>query len=273
MSKNQGSLTNIMIMTLRCFPILLRVAPVLSPRVASKACSALFCALLSSYCVLFSSFVAATPMGFCSSMSILHVPPVSDSFKMLRVNTGPVFTQMVDFQIRMNRPMVNFVGDAMGRSTLVAKHDSAISAMISVPGEQPTALISFFNPCVKPCARRQALPRGLKKLSTTSAAEGSIKAALDFERLLAMWAGFCNVDSLSRFHVAIQERASFRTVDPVFTICGKRNRAPKAGLVVHGHLRVTPEFSKGEAGLGVAGVRAGHDSRGLSPIAVYAFSS
>ena len=41
----------------------------------------------------------------------------------------------------------------------------------------------------------------------------------------------------------------------------------------HGHLRVTPDFSKGEAGLGVAGVRTGHDSRGLSPIAVYAFSS
>lgn len=38
----------------------------------------------------------------------------------------------------------------------------------------------------------------------------------------------------------------------------------------HGHLRVTSGFSKGEAGLGVAGVRAGHDSRGLSPVAVYA---
>ena len=44
-------------------------------------------------------------------------------------------------------------------------------------------------------------------------------------------------------------------------------------IVRHRHLRVTPEFSKGEAGLGVAGVQPGHDSRVLSPQQLYTLTT
>jgi hypothetical protein len=271
--KNPASSIDAVVSKFGVLPTLFCVLPVHLSRVAAKTCAALFYAVFSPYCVLFGSLVTATPMGRCGPFGVLDVLPMRDSFKMIWVDAGPDLAKMVDLQALQNRPMADLVRDAVSWPQFTLEKNSPVTSSISIPSEQPASRCALADFSIESGFHRRTVPATLMEFCATTAAESTLQAAARLKGLLALEARFRLENALSRLRVPMPQRTTSAAEDSLVAVRFELSQAPRTGFVVHRHLRVTSEFSQGEAGFGVAGVRPGHDSRVLSPVAVYALSS
>jgi hypothetical protein len=83
--------------------------------------------------------------------------------------------------------------------------------------------------------------------ATTQRAGNFMQASPALKQLATVGTRFCYIDHIPWFRVSVDQAASFGAVDPLLSDCCESRRTPEAGFRVHHHLRVTPEFTRGEA--------------------------